>query len=31
MFCLYSEIDQTLENMTIYKKNKWSTEGKLRK
>ncbi|XP_058266096.1 bromodomain adjacent to zinc finger domain protein 2A isoform X1 [Hemibagrus wyckioides] len=26
-----NEIDKTLENMTTYKKNKWITEGKLRK
>ncbi|GAA6083653.1 bromodomain adjacent to zinc finger domain protein 2A isoform X1, partial [Tachysurus ichikawai] len=28
---LVREIDNTLENMTTYKKNKWITEGKVRK
>lgn len=27
----YSDIDNTLENMSTYKKNKWITESKLRR
>lgn len=27
----FSDIDNTMENMTTYRKNKWIIEGKLRK
>lgn len=30
-FCFCREIDNTLENMATYRKNKWIIEGKLRK
>lgn len=31
VFMYYSDIDNTLENMANYRKNKWIIEGKLRK
>lgn len=29
--CCYSDIDNTLENMATFRKNKWIIEGKLRR